>query len=531
METQSPDSVVATGYMRLGIYEYNQRDVKGQWSVILNDITDVTADVFMGMGMSCARCHDHKFDPILQKDYFALQAFFTPILPRDDVPVCSPSERTEYQKQLAAWEMRAADILKELADLERQPLKNAANSQLGRFPDDIVPILFKEAAERTPYEQQLFALAFRQAQAEQEKIDFTKKLTGEKKDRWVELREQLKELGNRPESPSTAMTVSDIGPIAPPTMVPGKPRLGEVLPAIPTVLCTAEGGAGEVSVAAPMPPATLPANSNSTGRRTALANWLGDENNPLTPRVLANRLWQHHFGKGLCESPSDFGRLGQPPSHPELLDWLAKDFVEQGWNWKLLHRQIVTSAAYRQQSHGPETAASAKADPFNRLLGRMPVRRLSAEQIRDSSLAVAGELNLSIGGPAVEAAKSRRSVYVKVRRNTRDPLLDVFDVADGLSTMPTRNVTTTPIQALLMINGPWMIARGKAATTHLKSLGLKDREEQVVALYMQVLGREPDDGELDAAAKFLSTKNDGKETTLAELAHVLLNSNEFVYVD
>lgn len=531
METQSPDSVVATGYMRLGIYEYNQRDVKGQWSVILNDITDVTADVFMGMGMSCARCHDHKFDPILQKDYFALQAFFTPILPRDDVPVCLPSERTEYQKQLNAWEMRAADVLKELAELERQPLKNAAHSQLGRFPDDIVPILFKEAAERTPYEQQLFALAFRQAQAEQEKIDFTKKLTGEKKDRWIELREQLKELGDRPESPPTAMTVSDIGPQAPPTMIPGKPRLGEILPAIPTVLCTPEGDASAVSVAAPMPPAISPANSNSTGRRTALANWLGDESNPLTPRVLANRLWQHHFGKGLCESPSDFGRLGQPPSHPQLLDWLAKDFVEQGWNWKLLHRQIVTSAAYRQQSHGPETAAAAKADPFNRLLARMPVRRLSAEQIRDSSLAVAGELSLSIGGPAVEAAKSRRSVYVKVRRNTRDPLLDVFDVADGLSTMPTRNVTTTPIQALLMINGPWMIARGKAATTFVRAQGLKDREEQVVAIYMQILGREPDESELNAAAKFLLTKNEGKETSLAELAHVLLNSNEFVYVD
>jgi hypothetical protein len=161
----------------------------------------------------------------------------------------------------------------------------------------------------------------------------------------------------------------------------------------------------------------------------------------------------------------------------------------------------------------------------------MPVRRLSAEQIRDSSLAVAGELNLSIGGPAVEAAKSRRSVYVKVRRNTRDPLLDVFDVADGLSTMPTRNVTTTPIQALLMINGSWMISRGKAATTVIREQGIKQLDEQVIALYVQILGREPDDGELSAAVKFLKKKSDGKETSLADLAHVLLNSNEFVYVD
>jgi len=533
MEPQTPDSLVATGYLRLGIYEYNQRDVKGQWSIILNDITDVTADVFLGMGMSCARCHDHKFDPILQKDYFALQAFFAPILPRDDVPICDPSERTEYQQKLAAWEMRANDILKELTELERQPLKNAATSQLGRFPDDVVPILFKDSAERTPYEQQIYALAFRQAKEEQDKIDFTKKLTGEKKDRWIELKAQLKELGDRPEPPPTAMTVTDVGPQAPPTMVPGKPRLGEVLPAIPTVLAGVPVSAGSVSIDTISIATEKPAKAGTptTGRRTALAQWLGSDENPLTPRVLANRLWQHHFGKGLCESPSDFGRLGQPPSHPELLDWLAQDFVEQGWNWKYLHRQMVTSAAYRQQSHGPETAAAAKVDPANRLLGRMPVRRLSAEQIRDSSLAVAGELNLSIGGPAVEAAKPRRSVYVKVRRNTRDPLLDVFDVADGLSTMPTRNVTTTPIQALLMINGPWMIARGKAATTVIRAQGWKELDQQIVALYVQILGREPDGSELTAAEKFLSAKSDGKEITLADLAHVLLNSNEFVYVD
>jgi mono/diheme cytochrome c family protein len=534
IEPATVDSLVATGYLRLGIYEYNQRDVKGQWNVILNDITDVTADVFLGMGMSCARCHDHKFDPILQKDYFALQAFFAPILPRDDVPACLPTERQAYEKKLAAWEVKAADVLAEMRDLEKQPLKNAAMSQLNRFPDDVVPMLLKDASERTPYEQQIFALAFRQAKADQEKIDFTKKLTGEKKERWEELKEQLDELAaERPVPPPEAMTVTDVGPVAPPTMVPGKPKLGEVLPAIPTVLCS-PGEPMEtnaVSAALPMPPAELSPGMQSTGRRTALANWLGDEANPLTPRVLANRLWQHHFGKGLCESPSDFGRLGQPPSHPELLDHLAKEFVERGWNWKLLHRQIVTSAAYRQQSFGPETAEAAKLDPANRLLARMPVRRLSAEQIRDASLAVAGELNLEIGGPAVEAAKSRRSVYVKVRRNVRDPLLDVFDVADGLSTMPTRNVTTTPIQALLMINGPWMISRGKAAVTVVRSQGIKEIDKQVEALYVQVLGRQPSDEELDAAEKFLRMKMDGKEMTLSDLAHVLLNSNEFVYVD
>ncbi|QDU25566.1 Planctomycete cytochrome C [Anatilimnocola aggregata] len=536
MEPQTIDGLVATGYMRLGIYEYNQRDVKGQWSVILNDITDVTADVFLGMGMSCARCHDHKFDPILQKDYFALQAFFAPIMPRDDVPVCAPSERTAYEQKLAAWKMRAADILAELDELEKQPLKNAAHSQLNRFPDDVVPFLVdKTDEERTPYEKQLFALAFRQAKAEQEKIDFTKKLTGAKKERWIELREQLKEHNDElPEPPPTAMTVTDVGPQAPTVTVPGKPRLGEVLPAIPTVLCSPEEvgvptSAGAISFELEKP---AKAGTPTTGRRTALANWLGDEANPLTPRVLANRLWQHHFGKGLCESPSDFGRLGVPPSHPKLLDWIAKEFVEKGWNWKNLHRQIVTSSAYRQQSFGPSVTESVRIDPANRLLARMPVRRLTAEQIRDSSLAVAGELSLTIGGPAVEAAKPRRSVYVKVRRNSRDPLLDVFDVADGLSTMPTRNVTTTPIQALLMINGSFMIAKAKAASTFVKNQGKTTSEEQVTNLYLQMLGRKPTDSEHAAALSFLrSPSEDKSERTLSDLAHVLLNSNEFVYVD
>jgi hypothetical protein len=526
MDEPSVDALVATGYYRLGIYEYNQLDVKGQWSVILNDITDVTADVFLGLGMSCARCHDHKFDPLLQRDYYALQAFFAPILPRDDIPACLPAERAEYEKKLAAWEDKVGDLLKELRELERQPLKNAAHFQLNRFPDDVVPILFKPAEERTPYETQIFELAYRQAKAAQERVDFTKKLTGEKRDRWMELRDKLNQLaGDRPEPPPPAMTVTDVGPVAPPVMVPGKPKLGEILPAIPTVLAgtSAAEGAPPMEIEPPSP------GSQSTGRRTALAKWLGDEENPLTPRVLANRLWQHHFGKGLCESPSDFGRLGQPPSHPELLDWIAREFVERDWNWKLLHRQMVTSAAYRQKSYGPETALSARIDPSNRFLARMPVRRLTAEQIRDASLAVAGELNLQMGGPGVEAARPRRSVYVKVRRNTRDPLLDVFDVADGLSTTPTRNVTTTPIQALLMINGSWMLSRAKGTAAVVR--GIKDREEQVIALYKQILGREPAADELTAVEKFLAMKNKGQEHTLADLAHVLLNSNEFVYVD
>jgi hypothetical protein len=270
----------------------------------------------------------------------------------------------------------------------------------------------------------------------------------------------------------------------------------------------------------------------TTGRRTALAEWITARDNPLPSRVLANRLWQQHFGHGLCESPSDFGKLGQPPSHPELLDWLASELLDGGWSMKRLHRLMVSSRTYRQASHGPEVAASVAKDPANKWLARMPVRRLSAEQIRDAAIAVTGEIDMRGGGEGGDWGKTtRRAIYLKVYRNKQDATLEVFDAADGIFTTPVRNVTTTPTQSLFMINGPWMILRAKALARRLESEPSSTLEEKVVSAYSLAIGHPPSADEARVSLEFLQNHPAQEADALADFCHVLLNSSEFLYVD
>jgi hypothetical protein len=267
----------------------------------------------------------------------------------------------------------------------------------------------------------------------------------------------------------------------------------------------------------------------TTGRRTALAEWIASPDNPLPSRVLANRLWQHHFGRGLAEAPSDFGRLGEPPSHPELLDYLASELLDHDWSLKRLHRQMVTSAAYRQASHGKEVAAAAAKDPANKWLARMTVRRLAAEQIRDAAVAASGELESSVGGEAKDWSKSgRRSVYLKVLRNSQEPTLEVFDAPDGIFTTPVRNVTTTPTQSLYLINGPWMLRRAQALARRVSADSSATIDERVGQAYRLALGRPPAQDELQAALEFLQSNPAKDADALTDWCHVLLNSSDYV---
>jgi hypothetical protein len=514
----NPDALFATAYLRMGIYEYNQRDVRTHWANILNDLTDVTADVFLGMGLSCARCHDHKFDPILQKDYYRLQAFFAPILWRENVPAATADEIAAYERDLAVWEEKTADIRRQIAEIEEPIKQNAMRTTLVKFPDDLQELLAKSPAERTPYETQLAYLCIFQATEGEGKADIAAKLKGEKKERWEALKKQLAELDAfRPKPIPLVPAVTDVGPVAPVVSIPGRRDAEPIEP-------------GPLSVLDPEPLA-IAATSLTTGRRTALAQWITSPGNPLSSRVLANRLWQYHFGRGLCESPSDFGRLGQPPSHPELLDWLAAELLDRGWSLKRLHRLMVTSAAYRQASHGPAVAASAAKDPLNRFVSRMTVRRLAAEQIRDAALAASGELDLRMGGEGGDSGKTaRRAIYLKAFRNKQDPTLDVFDVPDGQFSTPVRNVTTTPTQSLFMINGPWMLLRAKALARRIDDSSAT-LEERIAAAYRAAFGREPAAGELAAAREFVQSSDAAGSDALVDLCHVLLNANEFLYVD
>ncbi|MCA9222449.1 MAG: DUF1553 domain-containing protein, partial [Planctomycetales bacterium] len=487
-----PTGLIANSYLRHWIYEYNQRDVRTQWSNILNDITDVTADAFLGLGMQCARCHNHKFDPILQVDYFRLQAFFTPLRPRDDMFLLETDERAEYDRKMAEWEAATAEIRAKMAVYEAPFRERAANNAIDKFPKDIRPMIRKLADQREPLEQQLAELAGRQIDEELNKLNVASKLKDEAKAEYEALQKQLAEFDKlKPKTPTPAFTVTDVGCQAPPTLIPGKRNMDPIEPGFLTLL---QADTPEI---APLE------SLNSTGRRTELARWIASRENPLTSRVIVNRIWQFHFGQGIVPSASDFGRLGEAPSHPELLDWLANWFMDHDWRFKDLHRLLMNSAAYRQAATGSPPDAAKLLDPQNRLLWRMHVHRLDAEQIRDTMLAVSGELDLSMGGPSVDSSKPRRSIYTKILRNDRDPLLDVFDVVDGFSSVSQRNVTTTPTQSLLMINGPWTSARARTFADRLHKQSGGDPATFVSLAYQTCFGREPHSLEQEAALAFI----------------------------
>jgi hypothetical protein len=277
--------------------------------------------------------------------------------------------------------------------------------------------------------------------------------------------------------------------------------------------------------------------AHSTGRRTALARWLARPENPLTSRVIVNRIWQYHFGRGLVATASDFGRLGEKPSHPELLDWLATRFVEEGWSFKKLHKLILTSATYRQSALVAPSVTALKKDPENRLLWRGSTLRLEAEQIRDAMLAVSGELDLRMAGPGVESGKPRRTIYTRVLHNTRDPLLDVFDLPEGFSSTAQRDVTTTATQALLLFNGKQVQERARVFAQRLLTEHPAGVEEQILAAYRLCYGRPPSPQERGQALEFLTEQarridaGARPENALVDFCHALLNSNEFIYMD
>ena len=485
------DALTATAMLRHGIYEYNQRDVETQWDNMLNEITDVTGDAFLGLGMACARCHDHKFDPILQKDYYQLRAFFEPLVWREDQPLASVKERESYEQRLQAWEKATAKIRRELDEIERPVLLETAGGQgFDKFAPHLQAMMLCRPDDRSPREQQIASLSMRQLSLDRKKLP--KKIPADQRARWEELQAELKRFEEQKPKPlaTAAFTVADVGPTAPPTIMPGHQE-----PIEPGFLTVLDSSRPEIET----PPAVL----KSTGRRTALARWLTDPDHPLTTRVIVNRIWQYHFGMGLAATPDDFGSLGEAPSHPQLLDWLTSRFVEDGWSFKSLHRRIMSSAVYRQTSLRPAPETAKQIDPGNRLLWRMNTRRLDAEQIRDAMLQVSGELDGTFGGPSVPASSPRRSIYVKAIRNTPNAILGTFDMADGFRSTAHRNVTTTPLQALLMINGPFGLARANAMARRLQQSGSADESGLVRAAFRLAYGREPSAAEGEAAIGFL----------------------------
>jgi hypothetical protein len=507
-------AITATGFLRQTPYEYNQVDVERQRSEILNEVTDATADVFLAMGMGCARCHDHKFDPLLQRDYFSLQSFFAPLVWRDVDESPSSGDQSAAQR---AYAERADAWRSQLRAIEQATTDEAAWKGLERFPPEIKQLFFKPSAERSSHEEQLVRLAGRQVKFHAEA------LPAETRARYGSLKKELADFeashaADKPPAAPAMLSVADVSVVAPRTTIPGKPAAEPIEPRVPTVL-----GGG------PLPPADLPAAEDgprSTGRRAALARWIASPDNPLTARVFVNRLWQWHFGRGLVPTTSDFGNLGEDPSHPDLLDWLAAEFVASGWSVKHVNRLIVTTAAYRRSVHppsvgGPATHAGQTSDPHNHLLWRQNCRRLDAEQVRDAALTIAGELDPRMAGPSVPPTKPRRSIYTTCLRNTRDDLCDVFDAPDGYASCAERNCTTTPMQALFLVNGEWMLARSRALALQLEQSGIADDDAIVAEAIRRATGREPSHSRVAEASAFLRDQRrrlDDDSSTLSQVA-------------
>lgn len=531
------DALTATGFLRHYPDEFNAVNLEQRRQEILNDITDTVGQTFLGMTLGCAKCHDHKFDPIKQDDYYRMQAFFAGWKPVE-TPVAPSAQLVEYRAKLAEWEAKTADIRNEIAEIEKPYRVRFSQKQRSRFPDEYAKLLDVPEEKRTALEKQIGAMIEKQVYS-----DTRAMLTGMKapeKDRYDELKKKLDALGPKPVEPPLTMAMTDIGIDVPGTYLlkrgDWRKRENEIKPGFMSAI---DDRLAEIKA---------PATGTTTGRRTALAEWLTKSDHPLTSRVIVNRVWQQHFGKGIVGTPGDFGRQGEAPSHPELLDWLATELVKNGWKLKPLHRQMVLSHAYQQSStFDPK---SARIDEGNKLLWRMNRRRLEGETIRDAILTTSGQINFKMHGPSIfpelpaelkqggwtvsaEGERNRRSIYVYVKRNLRYPLFTAFDAPDRCETCSQRFVTTTAPQALMLLNEKLIVDQAqKFAERVMKEAD--DKPDAIIdAAYRIALGRSPQSEERTALRSFLQkqpAKGDFKQSVV-DMCHSLLNLNEFVYVD
>jgi cytochrome c553 len=522
MPGDNPDAITATGFLRLGIYEYNQRDARGHWNDIMNEMTDVAGDVFLGMSMACARCHDHKFDPVIQKDYFKLRSFFEPLTWRDDLKAATEKEHETYAQQHAVWETATVEVRARLDAFLKPYHDKKWDFTVDKFPLDIQDCFKKPIEERTSLEHQMAYLVSRQFL--EEGGGPLKNITKEDKVIHESLKKELAEYDHlKPKPLPSVMSATDFEGTLSPTLIPDDPKSEAIAPGFLTVL---SGNAPEGL--------DFPETNRGSGRRTALARWIGQDDNPLTPRVIVNRVWQQHFGQGLVATPNDFGHNGERPTHPELLDWLTATFIDSGWSLKSLHRVILTSSTWMQSSEHPSADQYQQLDPSETKLWRYRVHRLKAEQIRDAMLTVSGELSNRIGGPSNDEKHPGRALYMKQFRNRNDTFLHAFDLSGGLKSVAVRNTTTTPTQSLIMINGDYVLARATKMAAELLQDGNLDAASIVSDAIQRCWGRQPSEEELENSIEFLvgsELQTTVKPARLVDLCHVLFNSNEFLYLD
>jgi uncharacterized protein DUF1549/uncharacterized protein DUF1553 len=473
--------LVASGFNRLGPLRKNQgnQDVASSKNEVLTEMTNIVGSAFLGVTVGCARCHDHKFDPFRQSDYYRMQAHFAQLQPNDLV-LASKEEQEAWKAKSTPVE---AEIKKLQFALRKAPdgQKAALEMQIETLEDKMpaaLPAIYtvQDDLKKT---QPIYILA---------RGDYQNK-------------------------------VAKVGPRV----------LGVLLPdAAPE---------DPIDVAKP---------------RLKLANWIADPANPLTARVMANRIWQYHFGRGIVYTANDFGRMGTRPSNPELLDYLANEFVAAGWKMKPIHRMILLSNAYRQSSISPQEKLGMEQDANNDLLWKFTHRRLEAEELRDSMLAIAGRLNTKLGGPSVlvpiepelvkmlkrpqywvptkdKSQYDRRTMYMIYKRNLRLPFLEVFDAPDILLSCARREQSTHAPQALELLNGKTSNDLAGAFAQRLLT-ERKTTSERVHYAWRLATGRLPSAGEKAIAMKFFGSNSNDPEA-MKEFALAVFNFNSFLYVN
>jgi Protein of unknown function (DUF1553)/Protein of unknown function (DUF1549) len=558
-----PDAFVATGFNRNWPFEDNNMVPGLNKQLILDDMTDTTTAVVLGLTVACARCHDHKYDAVSQRDYYRFQALFAATEAKDDFVIASAEDQA-IQASVEAEHAARVDLLRRQVEAIEQPYAaEILKEKVAKLPLEVRRAFEADPLTRSAEQEELVKKHAKQMTIEPKKM--LSALPDDARAGWQGRKKEMETLAAKAPVPlPTASGMTDFGSKPPPVRMLRKGNFanpGE------------EIGPGFLSVFGPttLPEGDQAGSATTTGRRKALADWVTRPDHPLTARVMVNRLWQGHFGRGIVSTSGDFGTQGSAPSHPELLDWLATEFIARGWSIKAIHRLMVTSATYRQSSKASEK--TVEADPDNLLFSRMPRRRLEGEAVRDALLAVSGRLDPRVGGPSVfpelppgvdtrngwarsanAADRNRRSLYVFIKRNLKFPLFDAFDVPDTNLTCPERNVSVNAPQALMLLNSSQVLeqARALAGRVYAVASNRADLDELVTSGYRLALGREPGPEERARAVEFLRSQPDhlsgrGETMTLpipmpegptsaqgaalVDFCHVLLNLNEFVFVD
>src|ERR1043166_4329703 len=513
------DALIATGYLRMGPQDnsagaFNEQDRSR--AELLADLTETTSSAFLGLTMSCNRCHDHKYDPLSQADHYRMRAFFEPVKFADDLPLDVSTEQEAIRAQNKALDEKLKPLQEQRDALLEGAKKKLRDEKAAKLSAEDRALLEVPKEKRTNDLKDKIAALEKKIEPKDKEVQSA--LSDEQKKQNTGLTKQIDELKKQKRAFTLALLMTDNAEKVGVTKILFQGNHKDPRdPVVPGFISALDPNPAEIH---------KPRNAKTTGRRLTLADWITSTNNPLTARVFVNRIWQQHFGKGLVATPNDFGLAGARPTHPELLDWLASEFMHEAWSVKKLHRLIVTSATYREASMVESRRSKVERDSENSLLSHQNIRRLSAEQLRDALLAVSGTLQLNHnGGPPIwpdlpaeilqanpaflddNAEKTKawypspktnqnvRSVYLIQKKTVRVPFMETFDLPENSISCGRRTESIVAPQALSLLNSSLSVEAARALAARVEKEAGSDVAKQVERAFLLSLQRAPDKDE------------------------------------